>query len=186
MNECGPPSRAIEADFQIAMLELMAEHGYCGLAFSPGPGNPEIPAWDEWVRVLRWINDHPCKPGVYHGLAVHQSGKMPEWVETLPGSYLKDPWIYNRLEVVRLYLLANHDFSLRTFKGPIYITELGWSDYTIPNQSFTCEQVRAGLDETREMHRIGDMVTGFHIWNFRNPSGFYWTDLTGCLPVMYR
>jgi hypothetical protein len=173
------------------MLELMAQDGYCGLAFSPGPGNPPLSAWDDWVHTLRWIDTHPCGTWPdgspkYHGLAIHQAGKLPDWVPTSPGNYSKNPWVYRRIELVRDYLLQNKNYDLLDLRGPIYVTELGWEDYTIPNEHFTCEEVRAGLDVTREMFLDDGLVDGFHIWNFRGPDGFGWVDLTPCLPVIYE
>lgn len=190
INEWGPPSRKIEADFNIAILDLMAQDGLCGLAFSPGPGNPEIPAWDEWVRTLHWIDDHPCGTWPdgrtkYHGLAIHQAGKLPEWVETLPDNYSKNPWIYARIEAVDIYLKLTHDYDLHDFKGPIYVTEMGFEDYTIPNEEFTCEEVRAGLGETRGMYVETGLIDGWHLWNFQGADMWFWVDLTRCLPVIY-
>ena len=190
INEWGGVGRDVIADFNIAMLDYMARDGYCGLAFSEGPGNPEIPAWDEYVRVLRWIDDQPCGTWPdgrtkYHGMALHQTGHMPDWVETLPNSYTKNPWIYARLEIVRDFLLANHHYNLADFKGPIYITEMGWTDYTNPNEEFTCEEVKAGLDLTRSEYLATGLIDGFHIWNFWGENSWRWVDLTPCLPVMY-
>lgn len=191
VNEVGPPNRAVEADFNIAMLDLMAQDGYCGLAFSPGPGNPEIPAWDEWVRTLRWIDAHPCGTWPdgrvkYHGLAIHQAGKLPEWVPTLPDNYSKNVWIYGRIDAVDLYLKLTHGYDLHDFKGPIYVTEMGFEDYTIPNEQFTCEEVKAGVDATRTLYQTNGLVDGFQLWNFWGPDAFGWVDLTPCLSVIYE
>jgi hypothetical protein len=190
INEWGFESRAQEADWHIRLLELMAGDGYCGLAFSDGPGNPEILAWDEYVRVLRWIDDHPCGKWPsgrlkYHGIALHQSGKLPDWVSTLPDNYSKNVWVYNRHQIVDLYLRANFDYSLEDFKGPIYITEMGFEDYTIPNEEFTCEEVKSGLIETRYLYRLTNIIDGFHLWNFWGSNSIGWVELTACLPVIY-
>lgn len=190
INEWGFESRAQEADWHIRMLELMAANGKCGLAFSDGPGNPEIPAWNEYIRVLRWIDENPCGTWPsgrlkYHGVALHQSGKLPDWVPTLPGNYSKNVWVYNRHQIVDLYLRANFDYSLEEFKGPIYITEMGFQDYTIPNEEFTCSEVRAGLDETRALYQLTNIIDGFHLWNFWGATSTGWVDLTHCLPELY-
>ncbi len=119
------PTWKVFADFEITMMGMFAQQGKCALFGSFGPGNPPYEAWKELVRVLRWIDDHPCQPGKYHGLAWHMTGHMPADVPTLTGSYIRNIHITERDQFVDAVLHANTGYSLRDFKGPIYVTEFG-------------------------------------------------------------
>jgi len=178
INETRGPSPAVEADFNIALLDLLGRDGKCGLAFSPALGTPELDAWVEWARVIDWIAEHPCGTR-YHGLALHQPGIMPDDIQTLPESYLRNLWITHRHLLINQVLRG----ALDDFPGPIYITELGWEDYTIPNQAFSCDQVARALRATDDFYQ-DSFVTGFHVWNFGGQG--QWVDLTHCLPVLFE
>jgi hypothetical protein len=182
INEWNPPTHQREADWNIEMLSLLTKDGKCGLAFSPGPGNPEFSAWDSWVKVLRWIDTHPCStnPLRYHGIALHQSGELPADIITLPNSYIRNTYITRRHEMVRSYLLAHTGYDLALFRGPIYLTEMGWQNYTIPDQPFSCEQVRRGVLVTEALYRSTQLVDGYALWNFGSAGG-KWVDLTPCI-----
>jgi hypothetical protein len=190
INEWDSINWKARADFEIAMLDLFARDGHCALFGSFGPGNPNYEAWGELVRVLRWIDDHPCGVGRYHGLAWHMTGHMPDSVATLPESYIRNIHITERDQFVDAVLRANAGYSLRDFRGPIYVTEFGWEDYTIPNQGFTCAQVRAGWALSKAyFEQKSPWITGVLLWNFWNmgsPNSVEdgrWVDLTPCLPL---
>lgn len=118
------PNWAIRADFEIAMLTLFARDGKCALFGSFAPGNPPLEAWNELVRVMRWIDAHPCHPGRYHGLSWHMPGHMPPDVVLLPGSFINSVWVAERDQIIERHL-NTLGYSLNTFRGPIYITEFG-------------------------------------------------------------
>ena len=191
-NEIDHSDPAKEADFNIAMLELMGNDGYCGLAMSSGPGHPPMEYWDELIRLLRWIDANPCghwPDGTvkYHGLALHQTGVMPAWVLRNPLSYIYNTWITGRHVIISEYLEAKYGYSLRKdspgehFRGVIVITEMGFQDYVIPNTVFTCEEVRGGWEATINSYKATNIIDGFNLWNIG--SGNHWVDLTGCLPM---
>jgi hypothetical protein len=190
INEWDSVAWKARADFEIAMLDLFARDGRCALFGSFGPGNPSYEAWNELVRVLRWIDDHPCGVGRYHGLAWHMTGHMPDTVATLPDSYIRNIHITERDQFVDAVLRANAGYSLRDFRGPIYVTEFGWEDYTIPNQGFTCAQARAGWSLSKKyFEEKSPWITGVLVWNFWNmgsPNSVEdgrWVDLSPCLPL---
>jgi hypothetical protein len=115
---------------------------------------------------------------------------MPDTVATLPDSYIRNIHITERDQFVDAVLRANTGYSLRDFRGPIYVTEFGWEDYTIRNQGFTCEQVRAGWKVSKDYFvKNSPWITGVLVWNFWNmgsPNSVddgRWVDLTECLPL---
>jgi hypothetical protein len=177
INEWSAPSAKVEADFNIRMLTLLERDGMNGLAFSFAPGNPPMINWLEDIRVLQWIDQHP-----QHGIAVHQTGMLPDSVQTLPDSYIRNTYITQRLEQVDAYLRAFNNYSLRDdFKGVVVVSETGFTNYTIPDQQFSCEEVRAGLRVTEDFYRRSGIVDMFHLWNFGSAAG-RWVSLESCLP----
>jgi len=135
--------------------------------------------------VLRWIDQHPC--GVwpngatkYHGLVLHQPGYMPISVPVLPNSWIRSDYVAGRARLVAAYLKDRVGYDLAAFRGPVFITEMGWQGDTVPNERFTCEQVAAGYSCTRAMYQeISPWTWGFHLWNVGGQG--QWADLTGCL-----
>ncbi len=177
INEWSAPSPQIEADFNIRMLTLLERDGMRGLAFSFAPGQPSMLNWLEDIRVLQWIDQHP-----QHGIAVHQTGMLPDSVQTLPDSYIRNTYITQRLEYVDAYLEAIHGYDLHDFKGVIVVSEMGWTNYTAPDQVFSCDQVRAGIRVTESFYRNSGLVDFYNLWNFGS-SGGHWIDLSQCLPL---
>jgi len=187
INEWNAPSWSVRADWEISMMELMGRDHLCGLFGSFGPGNPPMEAWEELLRVFKWIDENPCSvwpdgTPKYHGLAIHQTGVMPAWVPLGPDSYIGNIYITHRHEIVADYLRESLGYDLEQFKGPIYVTEMGWENYTIPDEQFSCEEVAAGFAATVELYLhnyLYQLVDGFHLWNLGGAGG--WVDLTNCL-----
>ncbi len=76
MNECIADWSQMSA-FAIRMMELAAADGRCLLLFSFAPGNPATLDWLKLKPALDYALTHPCQPGRYHGVALHQPGYAP-------------------------------------------------------------------------------------------------------------
>jgi hypothetical protein len=60
---------------------------------------------------------------------------------------------------------------------------MGWQDYTIPNETFTCDQVAACWALTKQMYeQHSPWVWGFNLWNVGGQT--QWVDLTPCLSAL--
>lgn len=189
-NECSPPDWQSWEKHSIEMLTYMARDGYCGLFGSFGPGWPPQEAWPHVLNVMRWIDTHPCSvwpdgSPKYHGQAYHMTGRMPPGVYVPPGSYLLEPWITDRDVIYNAWLLL-YGYSMEQFKGPVFITELGWSDYSIPNYVFSCEETAKGWAFTRADYiSRRPWITGVHIWTLTRDGDPRFTNLTPCLPQIF-
>jgi len=51
-----------------------------------------------------------------------------------------------------------------------------WDDH------WTCEQMAAGLEYTRQVYEARPWMRGFFIWTLGSASGTRGTDVTACLP----
>lgn len=184
INECGPPSAAVMAQFSIEVAKLAAANGKAILAFSYYPGAPEISEWDALYTYLAWADANPLPDGRYHGLALHASGYAPP-NQVPQGSWINDIWVAGRHTLVDARLNLVHNYSLKQFKGPIYITEYGYDDgyqsLSLPPLGWTCEQYGRAITETRRVLEAQGIVDGVHIWNFGNGGGGQWTDLYPCI-----
>lgn len=189
-NECDPVSWTAWEQHSIEMLTYMARDGYCGLFGSFGPGWPPFEAWPHVMRVLQWIDNHPCSiwpdgSPKYHGHAYHSSGMMPPGIYVPPGSYLLNEWITRR-DVKFNDWLKTQGYSLEQFKGPVFVTELGWSDYSIPNYIYSCEETAAGWAFTRADYiQNRTWITGVNIWTLTRDGDPRFTNLTPCLPQIF-
>lgn len=97
-----------------------------------------------------------------------------------PNSWTRSEYLSGRDDLVAAYLKDRVGYDLTRFRGPVFITEMGWQDYTVPNETFTCDQVAAGFALTRRMYRQHSLwVWGFHLWNVGGVG--QWVDLTACL-----
>src|SRR3990167_2274800 len=170
INEVGPPGDdfALIAQFSIDMARMAAAEGKCILAFSFAPGNPEIARWSALLPYLLWANDHPCAPGKYHGIALHQSVYLPPSVPLQKGEWVNSLWVAGRDWIIDGYLQLNHGFSLAQFKGPIYLTEISLTDgYSGSwDDRWSCAELALSIKETKEGLSARPWITGFNWWNF--------------------
>lgn len=183
MNECIPPTFEQMSAFSIRLMELAQKDGRCLLLFSWAPGNPGNAAWAKLQPALDYALTHPCRPGQYHGVALHQPGYAP------PG-LLRDPWI-NSVWVSGAHRLAFADlFQGKYTHGnprlPIVISELGYDNgrKDDPNLA-TCEQLALAIPVTNAAYKDDGIVTGWALWSVGG-GGTVWVDRTPCLPTIAR
>ncbi len=195
MNECSIPLWADGSGnwaqwekFTLAMLTMFAQDGQCALFGSFGPGGPDIPGWPYVVNVMRWIDEHPCQPGRFHGWATHTTLPMPAWVSVDPRSYIRNPWIIDRDIKFRDWALANTGYDLARFKGGVYVTEGGWSNYsTIADRDFSCEEVAAGWKMTEaEYKTYRPWIRLVALWTLTRDGDPSWYNLQPCLPLLFQ
>jgi hypothetical protein len=163
------------------MMELAAADGRCLLLFSFAPGNPGNAAWKQLQPALDYALTHPCRPGKYHGIALHQPGYAP-------AGLLKDPWVNNP------YISGAHRLAFRDlFQGKythgnprleVIITEIGWDTgrKDDPNLA-TCEQLALAIPVTNAAYKDDGIVTGWALWSVGG-GGTVWVDRTACLPLV--
>lgn len=175
INECHPPDYSLMADL---MVRAMQRYDVCLLMFSFAPGTPDYPEWQKLLPALQYAAEHPCGEGRYHGISLHQPGYMPPDITLREGSYINNPHIAGRLDLIRQTLIQRSGYDIKEFPGPILITEMGWEDYDGVDQVFSCDEVAAGLTYTREIYRKGGLIDGYHLWNFGQVHP--WVNLSGC------
>ncbi len=185
INECWPPSMRVMVDFSIRIAQLAARDGRAILAFSWYPGAPEIADWDVLYDYLAWADANPLPDGRHHGIALHAAGYAPA-DQVPPGSWVNDPWIAGRHELVNARLLQTKNYSLKQFQGPIVITELGWDDgyqsTSMGALGWDCAAYGRAVARTIEVLSQQGLVDGFHVWNFGSGGTTKWVDLSRCLP----
>lgn len=186
INECGAPGGnwAQFADFTIAVLSMAGQDGHCMLWGSFATGNPDFEAWDELIRVIEWTNDHPCGPGKYHGLALHQTMYMPP--DIARGPWVNDAYTSGRHVLVNAYLLRNHGVGLQDMRGPIWFTEYGLHDGYAGDWSLTFSCVDMARSLAYSIDRLEEMspwVDGVHVWNWGNVPR--WIDLSPCTAQIF-
>ena len=183
INECAPPSPRVMVDFSIRVAQLAAADGKAILAFAYYPGAPELADWDVLYDYLRWADEHPLPDGRHHGLALHAAGYAPA-EQVPPDSWINDVWVAGRHTLINARLLAVHGYSLKQFRGPIFITELGWDDgyqsLGLGSLGWDCAQYALAVAETRRALAAQGIVDGFHIWNFGSGGTTRWVDLSPC------
>lgn len=171
VNECQGP---IEwwVYFAIEMMRLANEDGRCLLLFSLSGGTPEIEQYDYFIPAYRYAMDHPCRPGMYHGIALHAYSMQ----DTLPVSD-SGPYLGFRYRLFYNRLLPQLPDATRL---PVYLTELGEGGGTFMLwQTFTCEGIIDDmLRYTAELEN-DPYVKGFHLWSVGE--GAKWVDLSPCL-----
>jgi hypothetical protein len=195
MNECAVPLRADGSGdwaqwekFTIAMLTMFTQDGRCALFGSFGPGAPDIPGWRNVVNIMRWSDDHPCQPGRYHGWATHTTLLMPDWVPINPGSYIRNPWIIHRDIMFRDWALANTGYNLAQFRGGVWVTEGGWTDYSVPfDRDFSCTEVAAGWKLTEADYKARrPWIRGVALWTLTRDGDPAWFNLQPCLGLLFQ
>lgn len=134
---------------------------------------------------LVWADANPLPDGRYHGIALHAAGYAP--AEQVPaGSWVNDPWVAGRHELVNARLLQVHGYSLKQFRGPIYVTELGWDDgyqsVGLGSLGWDCTAYGRAVARTVEVLARQGIVDGVHVWNFGSGGTTRWVDLSPCLP----
>jgi len=184
INECQAPTTQTMVNFSIRIAELAAQDGHAIVAFSYYPGAPEIAEWDVLYGYLSWADRHPLPDGRYHGIALHAAGYAPA-DQVPPGSWINDLWVAGRHTLIDARLNLIHGYSLKQFKGPIYVTELGWDDgyqgLSTPPLGWSCVQYARAVAETRRVLAAQGVVDGFHIWNFGSGGTTRWIDLYPCV-----
>lgn len=173
----------VMVDFSIRIAQLAARDGRAILAFSWYPGAPEIADWDVLYDYLVWADANPLPDGRHHGVALHAAGYAPP--EQVPaGSWVNDVWVAGRHTLVNARLLQTKGYSLKQFKGPIYITELGWDDgyqsTSMGSLGWGCAQYAAAVARTRTVLSEQGIIDGIHIWNFGSGGTTIWVDLSPC------
>lgn len=174
--------------FTIRILERFTADGQCALFGSFGPGAPDLPGWPYVVNVMRWSDAHPCQPGRYHGWATHTTLPMPDWIPINPASYIRNPWIIDRDLIFRDYALANKSYNLADFKGGVWVTEGGWTDYSVNfDRDFTCEEAAAGWNLTQADYATRrPWVKLVNLWTLTRTGDPSWYNLQPCLPLLFR
>jgi len=190
VNEVSAPGDIAQfTDMMIYLAERAGREGKCILAYSFAPGNPELADWGDILRFMRWSNAHPCGTWMdgtprYHGIALHQPGYMPPEVPLRADSWVNNSWVAGRDVLIDNLLRQAHGFSLADFQGGIWLTEWGYVDGYSGSweDRWTCEQMAAGLEYTRQVYEARPWMRGFFIWTLVSASGTRWTDVTACLP----
>ncbi len=195
MNEWGLPRLPDGSEdwpqwerFTIRMLERFTADGQCALFGSFGPGAPDIPGWPYIVDVMQWSDAHPCAPGRYHGWATHTTLPMPDWVTINPASYIRNPWIIERDLIFRDWARANRGYNLAAFKGGVYVTEGGWSDYSVVfDRDFSCDEVAAGWRLTvADYTARRPWVRLIALWTLTRDGDPSWYNLQSCLSLLFN
>jgi hypothetical protein len=194
VNEIGTPFNdfSLLARFSIEFATAAARDGFCTLAFSFSPGVPELNYWDNLYAYLAWANTHPCgtwPDGTpkYHGIALHQSSYLPSSYTLRNGSWINNIWISGRDRMIEERLNSYSNFSLKDFKGPIIISEVGLHDgYSgSPTDVWSCQDAKSSYQTTITQYKdYHPWIDGFSWWNF-GTGGSKWTDLSPCLVFIY-
>lgn len=168
MNECLPPVEWL-VPFTIEAMNIANQRGYCILAFSFPPGNPEPWYYAQLQPVYEYALANPCGPGRYHGVALHAYG-----VDTRTLVSESDPAIGLRH---RLFYREMVEEVPEAVYLPLYLTEAGPGD---GSTEFECpDVVRDVVQYTRQLE-FDPYVRGFHLWNVGKIGEFI--DVTRCLP----
>jgi hypothetical protein len=170
MNECQYPAWWL-LPFSIEAMRAAGSRGQCILMFSFGVGNPDPAEYEDLLPAFQYALDNPCRPGQYHGIAMHAYGYDPSRLLSESGIYLG---LRHRLA----YAIVLSEIP-EAIKLPVYLTEAGPGD---GRHEFSCQDVtRDVLQYTRELE-FDPYVRGFHLWNVGPLSP--WIDLTDCLPML--
>ncbi len=170
MNECQYPAWWL-LPFSLEAMRVAGSYGQCVLLFSFGVGNPDPDTYAELLPAFQYALDHPCRPGMYHGIAMHAYGYEPKQLVSESGIYLG---LRHRLA----YAVVLPELP-DAIKLPVYLTEAGPGD---GRARFSCQDVtRDVIQYTRELE-FDPYVRGFHLWNVGPLEP--WIDVTSCLPMI--
>lgn len=157
-----------EVAFDRQMLRRATAVGICLLAFSDAPGTPELAQFAQRRPVLDEMLARPCRPGEWHGIALHiyfgrDSG----------------PWLFGRWRLFRQVAGAKYDALTYWF------TEYGVPDVQgqlegrgVPD----CGAIRDELAAADAIFGDDPGVAGYHAYSVGG--GTEWLDLSPCLPAL--
>jgi hypothetical protein len=170
MNECDPDPDWI-VPFTIEAMRIATTRSTCILAFSFATGMPDVDTYIQYLPVYQYALANPCRPGQYHGIALHAYGFDPETLVSESGDFLglRYRLFYNQL--------------LAAFPGaaniPLYLTEAGPGNGGDPVR---CDLVARDVIQYTQQLEADRYVKGFHLWNVGR--GGRWVDYTACLPAI--
>ena len=171
INECLPPMEWL-ANFTIESMRLANQRGYCLLVFSFAGGNPEPGQYAQLMPVYEYALENPCRPGVYHGIALHAySGDRYR--------LLSDSGIYLGYRHRLYYDLILPEIP-EAGRLPVFLTEAGPGD---GRTAFSCEDIARDVIQYTAQIQNDPYIYGFHLWNLGSP-GLDWVDITNCLPLL--
>ncbi|MBN2304659.1 MAG: immune inhibitor A [Anaerolineae bacterium] len=171
INECLPPLDWL-IEFSIETMRIATAQGDCLLLFSFGPGNPELYQFAQLQPVLEYALANPCKPGRYHGIALHAYGIGLSTLVSESGIYLG---LRHRLYYADMVPRVPNLTDL-----PVYLTEAGPGNGSSP---FTCDQVTRDVIQYTQQLEYDSYIKGFHLWTVGGAPG-RWLDVTPCLPMI--
>jgi hypothetical protein len=103
-----------------------------------------------------------------------------------PGAWLNNVWVAGRDTLIDNLLQQVHGFHLRDFRGPIYLTEWGYSDgYSGFKDMWNCTDIARGMAYSTTQYQNRPWISGLLLWNVGSGGG-RWTDLGGCLGEIAR
>jgi hypothetical protein len=170
MNECAPDPGWL-VPFTIEAMRIATQQGACLLVFSFGTGQPEIDVYRQFLPVYQYAVANPCRPGQYHGIALHAYGVERETLLSESGLFLG---LRHRLYYAQILPIFPDAIKL-----PLYLTEAGPGD---GGHAFPCEDVARDVVEYTQELEYDPYVRGFNLWNIGRAS--YWVDYSPCLPVI--
>jgi hypothetical protein len=176
MNEC-LPSPGWLVPFSIEAMRIANEHNICLLLFSYSTGRPEPGEYAQLLPVYEYALQHPCRPGQYHGIALHAYGVEPSRLVSESGIYLGLRH--------RLYYANILPALPKAIEIPVYLTEAGAGDGRIHGSPFTCEDITRDVIQYTHQLEFDPYIRGFHLWNLGggNSAGD-WTNIQHCLPLI--
>lgn len=163
-NECGFVG-SWEVAFDIQMLRRATAGGICLLAFSDAYGTPELHEFAQRKPVLDEMLEHPCRAGMWHGIALHGYSKHDS-----------GPWLFGRWRLFREVVGDAYDAL------GYWFTEWG-----VPNTAGSydgrgepdCAAMEAELAMVDQILRSDAGVGGYHVYSVGG--GSEWIDITPCL-----
>ena len=165
-NECGFAG-AWEVAFDRQMLRRASASEICLLAFSDAYGTPELHEFAQRRPVLDEMLAQPCRPGQWHGIALHGYSKHDS-----------GPWLFGRWRLFRE--AVGHKYDAIQY----WFTEWG-----VPNSrgeydgrgTPDCAAMAAELAIVDPILRDDPGVGGYH--GYSVGGGSEWIDITPCLPI---
>ncbi len=170
MNECDPDP-AWMVPFTIEAMRVAGLHNTCILGFSFATGMPEVERYAEYWPVYQFALANPCRPGRYHGIALHAYGVEPQTLVSESGDFLG---LRHRLYYSQL--LAVYPGAVNI---PLYLTEAGPGSGGL---ALPCDMVARDVIQYTQQLEADPYVKGFHLWNVGR--GGMWVDYTSCLPAI--
>jgi hypothetical protein len=193
-NEITPPDEEWDqwVQFSIQMAQLVQrDKGGAMLAFSFGPGNPDLHQWIKLVPYMQWADSHPLPNGHYHGIAFHSSA-YATFTPPAEGSWINNPYLTpDRVFVMaRAMVLSATGYDMLKSKLTWADTEVGLDDGYSGSWGYpwTCEQTANAYRTTRARLQTYADTYGLHIlftwWNVGRIS--VWSSDHDCVPLMLR